>query len=61
MDKGIKMVSDENMCKFIKNGKTLVMGTRDCKLFTTKFKPISAQEIFQANVAKKVDTLKEWH
>lgn len=61
LDKGIKMVSDKNMCKFIKNGKTVAVGTRDNKLFTMKFKPLSAQEIFQANVTKKVDTLEQWH
>lgn len=61
LDKGIKMVSDKNMCKFIKNGKVVAVGTRDNKLFTMKFRPIWAQEITQANVAKKVDTLEQWH
>lgn len=47
------------MCKFIKNGKIVAVGTRNNKLFTMKFKPILAQEISQVNVAKKVDTLKQ--
>ncbi|VVC33094.1 Ribonuclease H-like domain [Cinara cedri] len=57
LDKVIKMISDNKMCKIIKTGKTLAVGSRDNKLFTLEFKTISIKQVCQANLVKKVDIL----
>lgn len=54
--KDIKIISDNKICKFIKNGK-IEVSIHDNKLYVMQFKTISAQENTQANVANKIETL----
>ena len=52
VDKGLQMISDQNSCKFIKDGRIVAVGERKRRLYEMKFKMCRKADDFEANVVK---------
>lgn len=61
LDKGLKMMTDNNKSVFTRKGKIVCIAEREEKLFKLKFKvEVPDKTVLQANVAVK-DSLQIWH
>ena len=46
VDKGLQMISDQNSCKFIKDGRIVAVGERKRRLYEMKFKICRKADFF---------------
>lgn len=61
LDKGLKMVSTQSVCKLVDGDRTVAVGVRRNKLYMMKFEPTSmSEETAHANIAT-TNSLKNWH
>lgn len=60
LDKGFKMVSDSETCKFMKNGKIFAVATRKAKLFEMLFE-VDESMLAIIGVSSKLEKITTWH